>query len=775
MLDYRMKQNSGQAFNKVFITKYNDRAYRYECDNIKGYKEEVKQNPAMCEIIGEFQQKIKPVFDVDAYDNDIDVNEVKKHINILFPEKSIYFAKREAREHKGKMKYSYRMYVDGVKITSKNLKEYILSHKLNDNPIYDMSIYDKNKILFLPLTNEKTNGEKVPELKPIDFKDIFSCCASYIEENYEDYDLKFIKTEPEVKKEVVSNTEDDCNEFNEEGEDNNKYLKLCKAIEKLKSSRSDAFEKWLNMFWCIINICNKEKIPKTKCCKAIHQFSAKSKEYDEDKVDEWIEKHFDNVKEKGYGWTYLYHTCIKEDDPKYYENLTKSYYCMKKDFEIEHFKIIHPPLILSKKSNGYEIQTFKLFKDSYGHEVYYEKSLVKGTEVYTNKTFVNTWLRDPKIRKYEKIVFKPPPLTTEPNEFNIWVDFKIKNVPLTTTDRDFFKEYCDYAHNLIGDKKVADFILARYASRLKNPAIRTYVCVIYSGDEGDGKNKLLEPIYKIMDNYTQMLSSAKQLYETHSMYEDKKLFILINEAEGVSNFENSDVLKTRITEPNLSVNPKLIQAYNIDNLCDYDMTTNNFNVVKMSDDSNRRFLQIETTSFYRKNTIFFDDFIENIINNPEALRQIYEGLINMDIATIVPSGNFQKDKPTTAIEFEVKKQNRDKIIWFLEDFIREHQYAVENTNKTQFKKKNLELFQDWNKWCEKNKIKSEMNNISFGIKLTQLIKKKLNLNGVVCIKKDASNSTTTIYYNELKTYLEDLNKTSFVLDVDDDEIGGSEV
>jgi len=30
----------------------------------------------------------------------------------------------------------------------------------------------------------------------------------------------------------------------------------------------------------------------------------------------------------------------------------------------------------------------------------------------------------------------------------------------------------------------------------------------------------------------------------------------------------------------------------------HDMTTNNLNVVKLSDDSRRRFLQIETTSYY---------------------------------------------------------------------------------------------------------------------------------------------------------------------------------
>ena len=94
----RMNQNIGQAFKKVFITKLTDRCYRYECDNQEGYIKELKQNPAMCEVIGEYGQQIKPVFDVDAYGSDIDIQEVKKQINSIFPNKNLYIAKREPRK-----------------------------------------------------------------------------------------------------------------------------------------------------------------------------------------------------------------------------------------------------------------------------------------------------------------------------------------------------------------------------------------------------------------------------------------------------------------------------------------------------------------------------------------------------------------------------------------------------------------------------------------------------------------------------------------------------
>ena len=63
-----------------------------------------------------------------------------------------------------------------------------------------MSIYDTNKILFLPLTTKKVNCD-VPPLTPIDCS-ILECCASYIKEDYEDWDQKMIAVEEKPKEET---------------------------------------------------------------------------------------------------------------------------------------------------------------------------------------------------------------------------------------------------------------------------------------------------------------------------------------------------------------------------------------------------------------------------------------------------------------------------------------------------------------------------------------------------------------------------------------------
>jgi hypothetical protein len=155
------------------------------------------------------------------------------------------------------MKYSYRFYVDGVRIDYKNLKTLLSDHGFDKIKMYDMSIYERNKVLFLPLTTQKEKGCEVPELKLCNTADIFKCCASYIQEDFEDCDLKFPddtpKAEPVITKAKI---EDD----GDEDESPNKYNRLSGLIKLLSSKRSDCFDTRIELTWCIINLCNKEKI-----------------------------------------------------------------------------------------------------------------------------------------------------------------------------------------------------------------------------------------------------------------------------------------------------------------------------------------------------------------------------------------------------------------------------------------------------------------------------------------------------------------------------------
>ncbi len=249
----------------------------------------------------------------------------------------------------------------------------------------------------------------------------------------------------------------------------------------------------------------------------MYQFSKISDNYNEDDVDTFFDKNYDGLKEASYGWKYMYE-CLKEDDEEYYNSIhTMTYNVMKAQFESKHAKILYPPMIVFDNDGKYDTMKITSVKEAYTHSKCKVSTFDKKTKktVWETKAFIELWLKDANMRVYNKIVFKPSPLVAKNVEFNIWDGLSISTQPLVKTERNFWEEYKTYLTNILGDQKICDYILGRYAYRFVNPANRTNVILIICGGEGDDKNHLLAPIYKILDNYATSLDSAKKLYETH--------------------------------------------------------------------------------------------------------------------------------------------------------------------------------------------------------------------------------------------------------------------
>ena len=761
-------------YERVLISSIFKRNTRIEVFEECEYKLQVNKYDkkgcgGICEIVGLEEFQVKPYFDIDpkidldtSFDETIidDIeNDIKEICNV-----KIFKSKREPREYDGKMKYSFRLYLE-ARISYANIP--ILFKIVFDKyDIIDNSVYDRNRILFTPM-NKIKKDDFVPELKIVN-GEIFDNCATYIKEEYIDLDLAINnnkKEEPKKEDITKSNQQldiiDNDNDDDTEDDDSiDKYKKLEAYLKLLNPSRGDNYDSWSKMLWCIENICKINKISDRKMMDLIHLFSKLSKNYDEYKIDEWIKKGLNNKRDNKYSWTYLIHTCIKEDNPKYYETISKSYFNMKKDFELNNAKILYPPMIVHEDRNGDNIiQTIPLCEKTNRHIKCSIKATNKKDEtVYIDKKFIELWLDDPKIRKYDKYVFKPTPLKVEDYEYNTWTDFDISKIPLEKDDDDeIINRFLDYMKNLFNDENVVNYILAYFANRIQNPAIRNMVCIILYGEEGDGKNRLFDIFKNIIgDKYYTELENAKQMFGSHSCVEKEKLFICVNEAKGKDNYENSETLKARITTDKLLINPKGIQEFKIDNFCDYIMTTNNANAVNLHDKS-RRYLYVETTSYYSRNSEFFNNLSNDIVDNPRALRIIYEYLKKFDIKNIIPSGNFQNHIPETEIQKVIIKNNRDKILWFLEDYINDYiNDPLNKEQKEELKIKNSELFSNWNHWIERNKMDIKYNNIAFHSRLGQLMKKKINCIDE-CIYKD-TNQNTFIRIKPLSLFFDKLNQ-----------------
>ena len=182
------------------------------------------------------------------------------------------------------------------------------------------------------------------------------------------------------------------------------------------------------------------------------------------------------------------------------------------------------------------------------------------------------------------------------------------------------------------------------------------------------------------------------------------------------------------------------------------MNTNNANAVDLKDKS-RRYLYVETTSYYSRNTEFFNAFSDDIVENPEALRVLYEYLKTFDVKAVIPTGNFQNHIPETEIQKTIIKNNRDKILYFLEDLTNDYFF---DDGENEIKLKNQQLFDKWNSWIEKTKTDIKYNNIAFNTRLALLMKKQINKD-FECIVKD-TNSNTKLNINNLRKFFDKLNQ-----------------
>lgn len=678
----------------------------------------------IAEVVGNPYRQVKPYFDFDS--TEIKFDESYKSSLIQWMKDTynmdISIMSRADRVINGKNKSSLRTYIQNYRISFHLIPIYFQALFKKYEGVIDTSVYNNGRILHTLGNRRKANIDVPPLVMDNQNENIENCFATYIEESYknldESIDIKIrndsydkFKLKTEIKQSIGR-------PLSIEGEElSTTYYKLNKYIKHFTKERATEYDSWIKMCWSIFNIGYANDLTQTQIRRLIHNFSEKADNYDDLKVDNWIDKNLTNIRDKGYGWPYI-NECLKHDDEKYYNSMALSYYNKKREFELTHIKCMYPPTIITIGNEKIELQTINNSIKTYNHiDCFIKEKNNKGEDVTKKVKFINEWLKDHYIRVVKTMTLKPPPLAVDDNEYNLWTGFKITKIPYTPNEN-IIKLFLEFGTNLLGEEYM-NYSLAVFARRLQTPAKRAYILqLLYSQPEGTGKNTWFKIFREIFgkDKFAQ-LESADDLFSSHSTEEEGRLFVLVDEAKGIDNYKNADKLKARITSDSIRINPKGIQAYELPNNCDYLQTTNNYNCLPQTDQS-RRFAPIEVSNHYVNNVSFFTQFNNNIIDNETSLRCIYEYLMNFNINKIIPSGNFQNHIPNTEFKNALNEDNRNRVDLFIEAIAN---YEVDITNTSISKS---ELFQKFINWMNLNKFNNNYNIITFGRKFNNTIKSK---------------------------------------------------
>lgn len=719
----------------VLITKPFDRSFTFECKSETDYMKYLKDNPDMCEVIGGYKQYIKPVFDVDAYNIDIDIDEVKKDINKIFPEKSIYYAKREPRQFKDKgLKYSYRFYVDGVKMFSSNLKELIIHSKLNENPIYDLSIYDKNKILFLPFTTKKTDGV-APVLNPIDC-DLFKCCASYVEDDFEDWNGKVNFSEKEKGEHLLKKINEICKKQEEKEEDDEDeiqarksdgfYKIITKHVQALSDERASQYSEWLEIIMCIINIGEKYEWKDEKVIELCDVFSKKDiVSYNEKENRRKIYALLGSQRTDKVGYARLL-SRLKEDNPVYFKkHIIPSYREVKEDFEKEYCVINNPvsiyrtpliPRFITENSDVGEINQ-QLKPTDVGFQVanryYMGKSKDKdGKVVFEPKQFYRDWIKDPERLSYEGIVFRPSGIDNQMSQYykNLFTGFKADKIELIEpVDYSNIQPILDHLKMVYcaGEEEHYQYVLKWFAKIIQDPEHKPQVgLVFYCKDHGTGRNTFT--------NYFQneilgcdLSATARQIERIFGKFNSilaKCMFLVIEEASGDIKKYMED-FKNLITEPTFTIEKKNIDAGTFKNYVNPILLTNNKDILDI-DDKDRRFAIFESSACKKGDVDYFNKLYACLGNKKNA--GIFIKYLREEVDASWTPMEFQQYRPITKAYRKQQSVNAKNYIKFISHITCEDGLLIDGEttkwnkykgNKT-IRISHIELYSKYKNMCE---------------------------------------------------------------------------
>lgn len=719
-----------ESYGVVKVWNFFKRDEIVELSTEEEYNDYLSKNQMMVEVIGLTEQLIKPVFDIDSYDNAIDIKEIKQIINDLFPNKVIAYAKRKPRMHNGKMKESYRFYVNDTKITWRNMRKYLEMKGYDKHPMIDMSIYKTDSQLHTPNTKHKYIEKKICEVPILEVVEgsLFDCCASYVEESYEDWN-PFVnkldndrKVEPLITfKRSIEKLDDDDNESY-----NTKTVAfISDIINHFKKERAVDYDPWSKVNYAIIGSCRRSKIGKRGCVELIHQFSQLApNKYEEDKVDEWIDNNYKRQMETEkpqYGYNYLINTCLKEDNPEYYdENFNKTYTKVKDWFESKVIKLnnVDKYIELNNDIDEYSeelywIKDFKLIAHKYmdvDEAVYIELLKDKKGNITKNKVNItfprSKWHTDSTKKKYDKVIFQPSKLSESLSKkyFNMFQGFRIQNKEVhkdySSIDRILF-----HIKNVIcnKDEYTYNWFLKYLSAVLKGR--RTQVMIMIKGQEGCGKNIILNAIAYILIGGDYAISTSnpeKYFFGSFNNIISNKVFAVINEG-GFELRKCIETIKEYITEPKLMTEKKFENAVQILNYLNIIGNTNNFNILNISP-TDRRFVWLYCNNEFCGNKDYFK-LLSDDLNNYKIMSSLYHYLV--EEINCPDDFDFQDTRPHTSIYKKLQQINLPNPITFLCSILNDYELLVYRKYKEEYATvKCSELYDHYKCWCAKFKYET---------------------------------------------------------------------
>lgn len=609
----------------------------------------------------------------------------------------------------------------------------------------------------------------------------------------------FIKFYNETKAKTTPRKRSDSNdEDNTTTHEGISFEDLQDIVANLAFKRAHEYQHWIKCVWAIYNIAKANGyIRKGK--NMIHDFSKQSPKYDEDEVEDYIDRA--TWYEGGVGLATLL-MYLKEDDELTFNRMRvklnpqkvtidgysiqeidefkdinlldgqqRDYETVKRVFEKTHFKVSsNKPLYVQVRGEGeYEEmveRTRKDFIDVYENLYNYER-IVKPPkkrgdepkEVIVAERFIGKWLADPVIRTYTAINFLPPPKVCPPSVYNTWRGLRAERLTCEATAD--ITPLINHLKIICGQcDKATDYVLNWCAHIVQRPGELSGTALCFESGEGAGKNTIFTELLgkRILGDtfYRETNDPTNDLFAKHANAYKNTLLVNIDEAERKDLHANANRFKSLITNERQRLEKKGIDQCNINSYARYIITTNADEVLKITS-KDRRFVLIKSSDEKCGDREYFKQLYE-LIKREDVQKTFYEYLKQRDISAV----DWINDRPKTEAYYNTLDSNISPIVRFMASLVCDY----ERLNITSPLLKANELFSKFNDFLTLCKSKYSCENTYFGRQVSKM-------SGIDKERRKYGN-IYSIDVAKLKEYLERVEKYDFdkyaIIDFDlDDE------
>lgn len=250
----------------------------------------------------------------------------------------------------------------------------------------------------------------------------------------------------------------------------------------------------------------------------------------------------------------------------------------------------------------------------------------KGRDI--TQTYAEAWFRSPHRRQYESVAFRPGQEAT-PDELNLWQGFSC-----TAKEGDcskllsFIKEVacCD-------DAKLYDYLIRLLAIGVQKPWLRWGVAVVCRGGQGTGKGSLASFYGGLFGSHYRLINKQKHLTGAFNAHLRDAVVLFADEA--LANDKAAiGTLKSTITEPTLSIEPKGYDVENQPNYLKIIMASNNEHPIDVEPDDRRMFC-LEFSDKYKQDKSYFVG-LHDFYNRQGGKEFFLHYLQNFDLADFNP-------------------------------------------------------------------------------------------------------------------------------------------